>query len=405
MKQILALILCAAIALSLLGCARPVLEETVPTVPETQPETLPAAPIQTLEEQTIDAYQAVVNGEEPFIDIYYGAPLTVQNGRITDNDGRTTEAIRFTLVDLDQNGAQELILWLREGQDDQAGFWLMWFAGDRVWGQNLTYRSFDQLKQDGTFLLSGRPSDSAYCDGIGQMKLTQDGWFSEYSASHVTEYDADFNVASEQWFLGEEPAESGDYLNYYMVQADKPIAVWSLFTKANLAKAGIGEYEAEVLSSEEIEGKFIDILAADGVFYSRWDQREFSLEENREAAVMQTGLPVVIDRVAAVDMDGDGTKELLVQQIVGEAGDGGIWVLHYQNGEVQGQHYYIRQLGRVKQDGSFWWSGSASDNGAARLVFGDGEWTYQEVPREGFDDKEDIAWVPYPRDDYSELFL
>lgn len=400
MKQISAILLCAALALSLLGCSQPEPPVTEPT-PGTAETPTETAPVLTKDEQAMEAYRAVLTGEEKFVDLYSGAPLAVVDGSITDNFDSTSTASRFTLVDLDGDGVRELILWMRDDTDPKSGFWVFRHQDGVVWGGSLTYRNFEQLKQDGTFRLSSSASET----GLGRMRLSADGWYSEFIAKSVAEYDEDSNIVSEQWFVEGEPAESSDFLLLYGAQADKPNAVWTLFTNANLCSAGIRVTDApeKALSSEEIQQKFIDILTRDGVFYSRGDQKATTLAEDCSSASVWIGAPVTISQAAAVDMDGDGILEVILQIVINGGNQEGVWVLHYQDGEVQGQHYYTRQLGSIKQDGSFHWSGSASNSGAARLVFG-ADWTKEAVSTASYDAQADICWMNYPSDDYSGLF-
>lgn len=397
--SVLSILLCIGFC----ACSAPVAKE-----PASTEETQLIPEYTSPESDALNAYIAVLSGKSNFINIDSEMPLTLapETYAIIDDWNLTTTPKRFTLLDLDGNNVSELILWMKAGTDNYAGFWLLWYQDGLVWGQNVTYRCFDQLKWDGTYHCSGDFSREGTTHGIAQMCLSQDGWYSEYIASCTTQYDDNFNIVSESWEINGEEATREEFSDLYGKQADKPTAVWYLFNKTNLTEFGMILDDSEPLSSTpaQIQSAFTRVLAENGQFYDRSAQRETTISDYCQHTSVFIESPVEIVQAAALDMNGDGIKEVILNIAVNSNVDHAVWVLHYQNGEVQGQLYYHRQLGNIKTDGTFHWSGSSSNHGAARLVFDEDEWRKEEVTDVGFDDKENIQWVDFPCEDI-EKFL
>ena len=66
-----------------------------------------------------------------------------------------------------------------------------------------------------------------------------------------------------------------------------------------------------------------------------------------------------------LDMDGDQIPEVVIALQPADMFE----VLHYTKGEVEGSIYSNRQLGNLKADGTFSWSGSAFNWGFGKLTF------------------------------------
>lgn len=71
---------------------------------------------------------------------------------------------------------------------------------------------------------------------------------------------------------------------------------------------------------------------------------------------------------AVVDMDGDGTPEVILELTVGKYVEY-YEVLHYMNNKVTGYIQVLRGFGDLKTDGTVFYSGSAFNNGYLKLSF------------------------------------
>lgn len=561
MKQILSRFLLVLLLLSLTGCAAPAQETEAteaPVVTEAPAPTEPGDPV-------LSAYREVLLGQEPFIECYAGAAVRLDPETWTLSDEWSRTPIRFALLDLDQDQVPELILWLRNESDYFGGFWVLRYTPDAVRGYEMTYRCFDQLKQDGTFSMS----ESFNTWGLGRFRFTEEEAVFEYTDYYYA-LSNDEDGFVEKYFIGNQEATPEDLDNAYAAHREKPDAAWLPFLEEHLIRCGIlresdrvgptarekfeeiltgnapfysREYERSMTLREfeslydqgaRTRGAYVDLdldgiselvlemqgnsgiyglvvlrdtgcrveatvhyvkilpeLKTDGTYVweledgstgisrtdypstSDWSvayhfvespdvggeeaymaEREFFglsedltdeaaffqawelqaqkadaawfdlspalLEEqafaevleggeyfDRDSQTSQTlhaylddfsetcGLPVTFPKAAALDMDRDGIKEVVLWLRIGEDNDAGSLVLHFQDGQVQGQTFYHRQLGHLKANGTFHWSGSASDSGEGRLIFAWEKWTVEAFEDPDFDSKEDAPWVDF----------
>ena len=154
-----------------------------------------------------------------------------------------------------------------------------------------------------------------------------------------------------------------------------------------------------------------------GSFYSQDYEKEMTLPSYTEKAQELRGTRFVLWRYAILDMDGNGTQELVVQYRMVDGGafysdsegeepqieDGNGYfygedtLVFWKAGEkILERGYYIRQMKGIRADGAFYWSGSSSEHGWARLTGLDGEypseveisgdlWDQPEAPWHSFD--------------------
>ena len=154
-----------------------------------------------------------------------------------------------------------------------------------------------------------------------------------------------------------------------------------------------------------------------GSFYSQDYEKEMTVPSYTEKAQELRGTRFVLWRYAILDMDGNGTQELVVQYRMVDGGafysdsegeepqieDGNGYfygedtLVFWKAGEkILERGYYIRQMKGIRADGAFYWSGSSSEHGWARLTGLDGEypseveisgdlWDQPEAPWHSFD--------------------
>lgn len=154
-----------------------------------------------------------------------------------------------------------------------------------------------------------------------------------------------------------------------------------------------------------------------GSFYSRDYEKEMTVPSYTEKAQELRGDRFGLWRYAILDMDGNGTKELVVQYRMVDGGafysdsegeepqieDGNGYfygediLVFWKAGEkILERGYYTRQMQDIRADGAFYWSSSSSEHGWARLTGLDGEypseveisgdlWDQPEAPWHSFD--------------------
>lgn len=132
-----------------------------------------------------------------------------------------------------------------------------------------------------------------------------------------------------------------------------------------------------------------------GSFYSQDYEKEMTVQSYTQAAQELRGTDrFVLWRYAILDMDGNGTQELVVQYRMVDGGafygdsegeepqieDGNGYfygediLVFWKAGEkILERGYYTRQMQDIRADGAFYWSSSSSEHGWARLTGLDGE--------------------------------
>lgn len=90
---------------------------------------------------------------------------------VTDDDSITVGVDKFTIIDLDGDGEDEIVLWIQVNGVVDYGFEVLHYQDGTVYGSTLPYRAFMDLKADGTFLYSSGAADS----GVGRLKFAEDG--------------------------------------------------------------------------------------------------------------------------------------------------------------------------------------------------------------------------------------
>lgn len=121
------------------------------------------------------SYRAILSGEEDFISVDLGnKELNIKDIRnvVTPDDSVTVEPTKFTFLDLDGDGENEIVLWLQINNISDYGFEILHAQEGAVYGYTLPYRAFMDLKTDGTFSFSSGAADS----GIGKLRFAEDGY-------------------------------------------------------------------------------------------------------------------------------------------------------------------------------------------------------------------------------------
>lgn len=154
----------------------------------------------------------------------------------------------------------------------------------------------------------------------------------------------------------------------------------------NLADTLLDPWMREVLDGER---QFISAYSQ----YNQGDGRTYGIHDLRSFYHEFPGAVVEVGRVAILDLDRDGINELVIwpedaneylYSVVGYA------ILRRQGDEIYGYNPSYRTFGNLKSDGTFHWSSSAAENGAATLTFGPGEiishdTTYRKPVENGID--------------------
>lgn len=128
-----------------------------------------------------ELYKAILFGEEDFVRIDYRGEdksLNIKDIKkvVSDEDWVTAEVTKFTIIDLDGNGEDELVLWIERNGDSVYGYEILFYQDQEVYGFTLPDRGFMNLKTDGTFETFGGIENSDDYFGVGRLQLSEKGY-------------------------------------------------------------------------------------------------------------------------------------------------------------------------------------------------------------------------------------
>ena len=86
-------------------------------------------------------------------------------------------------------------------------------------------------------------------------------------------------------------------------------------------------------------------------------------------------------RFALADVDGDGTREIVLEITAGENAGYGFLVLDAREDGVWAYEFSYRGLMNLKADGTASWSDGAADNGFGRVAFTEDGYTFADIAR------------------------
>ena len=169
-------------------------EANVETTTQTEPNDLAAVQ---------EKFASVLSGEETFFSHSYERNLTIAEycTAFAEESGVMVEITKYAVADLDQDEVPEIILWITVNEYSDYGTVVLRYHNKNVEDYTFSFRQLFELKQDGTFSVSGGEYDSP-CS----LTFDEDGW-------HYVEI-ADQQQASKEgvvWF--DYPGE--DYSNLF----------------------------------------------------------------------------------------------------------------------------------------------------------------------------------------------
>lgn len=123
-------------------------------------------------DETLNIYQkykSILADNESYFSVENGESMTLaQSLELSEEENLYVS--QFALVDFDHDQIPELILEKTIGESNVFGYEVLRQNGEDIYGYSFTYRSFTDLKIDGTFAVSS----SAYDYGIGELEFSGD---------------------------------------------------------------------------------------------------------------------------------------------------------------------------------------------------------------------------------------
>ena len=121
--------------------------------------------------------QDVLKGKQPF---YYaadgGSDLASVNiadiPSLLNPDDAYMAIQNYAVIDLDGDGSEEAVVFVCGAAGDTGGYLVLHSRDDHVYGYRTDYRTFENLKTDGTFVYS---DDLGSKEGVATIGFTQDG--------------------------------------------------------------------------------------------------------------------------------------------------------------------------------------------------------------------------------------
>ena len=123
----------------------------------------------------------------------------------------------------------ELILWLTVNNNDDFGFEVLRYQDGVVYGHTLPYRSFMDLKDDGTFSFSSGAADY----GFGRVEFTEKSYTIDKISYSESGYDSNNNQIL-SYFVNHESATEEEFLSVINKQGEKAGVIWYDLTDDNI---------------------------------------------------------------------------------------------------------------------------------------------------------------------------
>lgn len=171
-----------------------------------------------------ERYRAILlnNGEFVCTDLQNkGLSIEKIKEAVTDDDSVTVGVSKFAYVDLNNDGVNELVLWIQINGISDYGFEILRYQEDAVYGYTLPYTAFMDLKTDGTFIFSGGAADT----GIGKMRFAESGYTVDKLYYSESGYDPD-NELEVQYFADGEKCPEEEFNDIMRQQEEKQNIRW-----------------------------------------------------------------------------------------------------------------------------------------------------------------------------------
>lgn len=180
-----------------------------------------------------EVYLSVLQDKAPFFSIDANKELNISqlNQTVSDNSSVTTKVTKFAIVNLENDDIPEVILWLSVNNNNDYRFEILRYQDGLVYGYTLPYRSFMDLKDDGSFSFSSGAADFGY----GTMELTEKGYTINRISYSESVYDSNNNQII-SYFVNNESATNEDFLTSINEQSEKTGATWYDYNDDNMEK-------------------------------------------------------------------------------------------------------------------------------------------------------------------------
>lgn len=176
----------------------------------------------------MDAFKSVLKNNTEFYSTSANESLTLcqLNKAVSSDSNVSAEVTKFAIVDLDNDGIAEVVLWLLVNGNDYYGCEVLRYQDGKVYGYTLWYRAFNTIKTDGTFSFSS----SASSMGFGSVSFNNDS----YAVKEIARRETD-SVTGELIYAVDNKIATEREFNFAMdTQNAKADITWYDFTDSNI---------------------------------------------------------------------------------------------------------------------------------------------------------------------------
>ncbi len=182
-----------------------------------------------------DNYKAVLLNNGDFISTdMQNKKMNLTNIKevVTDDESITVAATKFAVMDLDNDGQNEIVLWIQINGVSDYGFEILRYQEGIVYGYTLQYREFMDLKTDGTFTFSEGAADL----GIGKLSFSENGYVIDKLYYSESQYNSN-NELEVQYIANGTLYSEDEFNNDMSHQGEKSNVKWYDLTPGNVESA------------------------------------------------------------------------------------------------------------------------------------------------------------------------
>lgn len=182
-----------------------------------------------------DVLQAALEGDSPILYIGEDGSREVTISQVPalfSPDSDYARVWQFAIVDLDRDGGKEAVLQIIDAAGDMGGFLVLHWAGNDLYGFPQNYKTFQELKADGTFRFSDLAGTS---QGVG--RVTFRGPRRECELQPLFWQELYPMTGGVTCFIDGQQTSPEDFSRAEEEQRQKEDALWYSFTPEGIARA------------------------------------------------------------------------------------------------------------------------------------------------------------------------
>lgn len=189
-----------------------------------------ASSAQGQEPTALDRYRGVLFGQDSFLYMDgESAPASLEISQVPalfSPDSSYAAVSWFAILDLDGDGTEEAVLQITDVASDMGGYLVLRCQDKTVQGYSSGWRTFWDLKTDGTFFYSQAGGSE---DGLASIRFTEDGLVLDKYLYGTGDWFRFYD-----FYLDGQAISKEEYDLALLEQDEKPDAQWYAFTQEEL---------------------------------------------------------------------------------------------------------------------------------------------------------------------------